>query len=346
MKTKIQTIFHNQFHKAPEKTYFSPGRVNIIGEHTDYNGGLVMPFCLDQGVYASVSSRTDGIFNVYSENFADKGIITFDIDHLDKDPMRDYANYISGMVLEFKPMIGSKPSGFDLAIISDLPVGGGLSSSAAVLVLIAKILCDQHALNLSRIDLAILSKKVENQYIGVNCGIMDQFIIANGKPDSAIYLDSASLAYEYVPCLLNGYTFLLVNSNVTRKLTESKYNVRQKESLELLHILQKHVSIDHVCELTPEDYHKYETYVSQNDLKKRFKHLVDENHRVKLARQMLISNDFKTLGMLLNEAHASVRDLYEVSSEVLDQLVEMALVSGSLGSRMIGGGFGGSTLNV
>ncbi len=346
MITEIKTIFNQKFGYEPTKTYYSPGRVNIIGGHTDYNGGHVLPFCISLGIYAAVSYRDDAVVNIYSKNIPDKGIVSFGLDELEYDEKRDFANYASGV---FKELIIRKYNinkGFDLALVSNLPTGGGLSSSAAFLVLICKILNDQFNLGLDGTKMALISKTVENQYIGVSCGIMDQFIIANGKANTAIFLNASNLNYEYVPFKTDEYKFVLVNSNITRKLVESKYNVRQRESQEVLEILKQHVDIDNVCDVCPCQYEELAKHIDNPDLKKRFKHLIDENYRVKLSKVALANNDFVKLGSLLNEAHISVRDLYEVSSEVLDELVELATKSGSLGSKMIGGGFGGSTLNI
>ncbi len=342
----ILNIFKNQFHTNAYETYVSPGRVNIIGGHTDYNGGHVLPFCIDQGITAAVSYRLDSEIHVYSDNFKDLGILVFDVTNTEYEESRDFVNYVSGMYHELISRGYSIDKGINIALSSDLPVGGGLSSSASLLVLIANILNDQFDLGLSGIEIAAISKKVENQYIGVACGIMDQFIIANGKKDHVMFLNAATLEYELIPIELTEYVFVLVNSNITRKLSESKYNVRQRETQDLLHILQEHIDIDYVCDLTPEDYEKYESVIQQENLKKRFRHLVDENARVIDAKNAILANDFVLLGSILNEAHRSVRDLYEVSSEVLDELVLLALEAGSVGSKMIGGGFGGSTLNV
>ncbi|MCK5732044.1 MAG: galactokinase, partial [Tenericutes bacterium] len=236
--------------------------------------------------------------------------------------------------------------GFDLVINGNLPSGGGLSSSAALLVLTTRILKDLMNLDITDIEIAKISKDVENKYIGVQCGIMDQFIIANGKKNNAIYLESSNLDFEYIPCDMKSHKFVLINSNVTRKLTDSKYNTRQVESQEVLGILKKHVDINHICDLSPTDYAIYEKHIDNNDLKKRFEHLVNEQLRVKQAKQALIDNDFDLLGKLLYKAHISAKDLYQVSNDKLDELVEMGMDSGSLGSKMIGGGFGGSTLNL
>ncbi|OQX93395.1 MAG: galactokinase [Tenericutes bacterium 4572_104] len=346
MENSVKILFKKIYNLDYQEIYFSPGRVNIIGGHTDYNGGNVLPFCIDMGIYAAVSIRSDSNVYVYSENIKNKGIISFDLTNLDYDFKRDFANYISGA---FKVLIdlGLKlDKGINLALISNLPTGGGLSSSAALLVLILTILNNNFNLNLSKTDIALLAKRVENDYIGVNCGIMDQFIIANGKKNHALYLNTVNLEYEEIKVSLDDYQFVLVNSNITRKLTESKYNERQIESKKLLHLLQEHISINNVCDCSIKDYHELKDYILDETLKKRFEHLVFENHRVSQAKEALKNNDFIALGKLLDEAHDSIKNLYEVSSKVLDELVALAKEAGSLGSKMIGGGFGGSTLNI
>lgn len=346
MKDTVKTIFRDMFGYEPDSTYFSPGRVNIIGGHTDYNGGYVLPFCIDLGIYAAVSKRSDSLIRVYSSNFPDQRIKEFTLGDLKHNKKRDFANYVSGVFYEFLERRFKIGYGIDVVIKSNLPIGGGLSSSAALLVLVGKIISDLNNIDLSNTRIALIAKSVENLYIGVNSGIMDQFVIANGKKNHAIFLDTSSLKYEDVPIESEKYSFLLINSNVTRKLVESKYNIRQAESKDLLEILQKHVNINHICDLKPSGYEEYSSFVLSSELKKRFKHLVDENQRVKDSKDALINNDFIKLGQLLNEAHVSIRDLYEVSSPKIDKIVELGLKAGSLGSKMIGGGFGGSTLNI
>ena len=345
MIDNIKNIYKEKFNVLPEQTYFSPGRVNIIGGHTDYNGGYVLPFCIDMGLYASIKLRNDDGFRVYSDNFNELGIIVFDLGNLDYNNNRDFANYLTGMIQELKTYWPQINHGFDIAIISNLPTGGGLSSSAALLVMIGYICNDIYNLGLSRTEIAVHAKNVENKYIGVNCGIMDQFVIANGKKDCAIFLDTQSLDYEYIN-IDNNYAFILVNSNITRKLVESKYNIRQKETQDILIELKKHVKINNICDLNPEDYDHYQSYLDNIDFKNRFRHLVDENSRVKAAKAAIEVGDYNALGNLLYQAHISARDLYQVSSTVLDDLVDMGMKAGSLGSKMIGGGFGGSTLNL
>jgi len=346
MFKEISTIFNDKFGSFPEATYFSPGRVNIIGEHTDYNGGQVLPFCINLGISGAVRFRADNIVNIYSVNFPKLDTISFNIDRLDYDVSLEFANYAAGMILELGKRGFLINQGFNLVVASDLPVGGGLSSSAAFLVLVGKILIDKFSLPIDNIELAKIARAVENNHIGVMCGIMDQFVIANGVAGSAMRLHTDTLAYEFIPIKSEDFIFVLVNSNTTRKLTESKYNERQAETRQLLGILQKHVPIDNICDLSPADYRSYERYVSDLTLKRRFLHLVNENHRVGSASFAIMENDISSLGGLLNESHESLRDLYQVSSPLLDRLVVLAREAGSLGSRMIGGGFGGSTLNV
>lgn len=346
MKERIINIFKNIYKYNPDKTYFSPGRVNIIGGHTDYNGGFVLPFCIDAGIYAAVSKRNDNIINVYSDNLSYKGVISFTMDNLSYNPKRDFANYISGVLMELSVRKFKLTGGYDIAILGNLPRGGGLSSSAALSILVTKIFSDYNKLDLDGTRMALITKTVENMYIGVSCGIMDQFIIANGKKHNAIYLNANTLDYCYVPINTSDYKMVLINSNQTRKLTESKYNVRQAETQKALKILKEFVSINYLCDLTPKEYEINKIHIKDQILKKRVEHVVYENDRVKQAKIALERNNFKELGLLLNKAHESARDLYEISSSVLDDLVNLAIESGSLGSKMIGGGFGGSTLNI
>lgn len=346
MNDKIKTIFNKVYNDKPKHVYFSPGRVNIIGGHTDYNGGLVLPFCIDLGITAAVSRRKDRTVNVYSDNLPKRGIISFSLDNLAYKKNRNFANYVSGMLYELNRRKFQIKTGFDIAISGNLPRGGGLSSSAALLVLIAKIASDLNDLNLDGLKMALISKTVENNYIGVNCGIMDQFVIANGLKGKAIYLNASNFDYDYVDVDTSLYKMVLVNSNETRKLTESKYNVRQKETATALKILQKHLDIRYLCDLSIDDFKENIKFIENKTLKKRVEHVVYENHRVMLAKDALANKDFVTLGKLLVEAHMSARNLYEISSPKLDQLVKTALSLGSLGSKMIGGGFGGSTLNI
>lgn len=346
MKKLIRDTFLEQYKYNPDKIYYSPGRVNIIGGHTDYNGGAVLPFCINLGIYGAISFRSDSIVNVYSKNFSEAGIISFSLDDIDQAKDLGFVNYILGTIIIYKQANYPINKGFDLAIYGNLPKGGGLSSSAALLVLVGKIFNDYFNFSISNTDIAILARKVENDYIGIKCGIMDQFVIANGLKDRALFLKTNTLEYEHIPLNLKDYKFVLVNSRTTRKLIESSYNTRQQESLEILNTLKSHLNINNICDLSPDDFYRYENLIEDFELRNRFKHLVFENHRVLLAKVAFLNNDYIKLGKLLTEAHDSASKLYKVSSNTLDILVKMGLESGSLGSKMIGGGFGGSTLNL
>ncbi len=346
MKNEIINTFNKIYGYNAKKTYFSPGRVNIIGGHTDYNGGAVLPFCIDAGIFAAVSERADQQINVYSDNLPHKGVISFEIDDVEFKQERNFANYASGVIKELTERGYSVKHGFDIAMVGNLPRGGGLSSSAALLILITKIVNDYNHLNIDGPTMAVITKAVENNYIGVSSGIMDQFIIANGKKGHAIYLNANTLEYSHVPVDTTHHKIVLINSNQTRKLTESNYNTRQRETQDALKILQAHKDIDHLCDLTPEDYETLVSYLEDDVLRRRVEHVVYEHARVLEAKVALENKDFETLGKLLDKAHESARDLYEISSPILDDLVILAKKAGSIGSKMIGGGFGGSTLNL
>lgn len=346
MNKHIKNLFVEKFGYEADKTYFAPGRVNIIGEHTDYNGGLVLPFCIDKGIYAAVNINNSKVINVYSENFSINGIVEIDLEDLNFEKMSNYGDYILGIIKEFENLEIKLEYGINICLSSNLPVGGGLSSSAALSELFLKIFNDEYNLNLSNMEIVNLAKAVENNFLGVSCGIMDQFVIMFGKNGNALYLDTKNLEYELVPLDFSDYNFVLINSNTTRKLVESKYNERQKETADILSHLQKHFALNYLADINYEEIDEYLKYISDKTLKKRLRHVVFENNRVKEAKNALEEHDLLKLGKLLTEAHWSVSGDYEASSPLLDDLVEMALNSGALGARMIGGGFGGSTINL
>lgn len=346
MLNHIKKLYKDVFDKENDKAFFSPGRVNIIGGHTDYNGGYVLPFCIDTGIYSAIGRNKENAINIYSENFASQGVINISLKKINFEKKDLYSDYVLGVIKELNNNGYKIEYGLNICLASNLPVGGGLSSSAALCVLLFKVFSDEFGFGLDKVRIATLARKVENEFIGVNCGIMDQFVVANGILNHALYLNTQDLSYEQVPLYLDDYSLILVNSNITRKLTESKYNIRQLETKTILKELQKHFKINYLCDVTTKSYPEYANKITDETLRKRFWHLVTENERVMQAKNALIDKDYPTLGKLLTEAHASIRDNYEVSSEVLDDLVEMAIKSGSLGSKMIGGGFGGSTLNL
>ena len=296
--------------------YFAPGRVNLIGEHIDYNGGLVLPCALTIGTYAAVRKREDNSINFYSENFPNS---------------HDFEKYPRAVIksLELTPN-----QGFDVAYYGDIPNQSGLSSSASIEVVTAFFLNDLYSLNLDNITIAKLCQKAENEYVGVNCGIMDQFAIAMGKKNNAIYLDTNTLEYTYVPIDFKGYKLIIANTNKKRTLADSKYNERRQECDEAARLL----GLDNLCNATDISSLKDPT------LYKRAKHVTTENQRTKEAVK---TGDIRRFGTLMNESHDSLRDDYEVTGVELDTLVDAARKQeGVLGARMTGAGFGGCTINL
>jgi galactokinase len=346
MKKHVNNLFFEKYNHYSNKTYFSPGRVNIIGEHTDYNGGLVMPFCIDKGLYAAVGRNDLKVIRIYSENFSILGIIEVDLSDIDYELKKNFGDYLLGVIKEIKSKGKDITNGLDIVLSSNLPVGGGLSSSAALTVLLLSIFNEEFSYGYGKIDIVKMAKSVENNFLGVKCGIMDQFVIAFGKENSAIMLDSKTLDFEYLPLDFEDFYFVLINSNTTRKLKDSKYNDRQAETEEVLRVINESFTYEYLVDISVDDLDEVQEVLKDEVLRKRLRHVVKENNRVKLAKEMILKKDFKGLGSLLTEAHYSLKNDYEVSTAVLDELVEMAVKSGALGSRMIGGGFGGSTLNL
>ncbi|HQN74614.1 MAG TPA: galactokinase [Bacillota bacterium] len=342
----IKQLFLEKFGYEAQDTYFAPGRVNIIGEHTDYNGGLVLPFCIDKGIYAAIKTRQDKLINIFSENFSIQGMIQIDLDLLPKALLNNYGDYLVGVIKVLLKHNYDLNQGLDIAISSTLHVGGGLSSSAALTVLLLKIFSDKLKLNLAQLEIVKLAKSVENNYLGVKCGIMDQFVIVFSKRDKALYLNTKTLDFELIPLNLKEYSFVLINSDTSRKLADSKYNQRQTETLQALKILQNFYDIEDLSEIALDFLDEALGKITDVVLKKRVRHVVTENERVRKVKDLLLNNHLREVGDILTEAHYSLKDDYEVSSPLIDDLVEIALKSGASGSRMIGGGFGGSTLNL
>jgi galactokinase len=347
MKDQIKTVFRQTYgYQIGMRLFFSPGRVNLIGEHIDYNGGYVFPCALSIGTYGAVAVRSDRTIRFYSQNFEKNGIITVSLEDLEFRFLHGWANYCKGVIREMKSRGLKIDKGFDIAIFGDLPNGSGLSSSASIELLIAVMMNNLFHLGLSAPDLAILCKKVENQYIGVNCGIMDQFIIANAIEDHAILLDCTMLSFTQVPLALGEYAIVICNSEVKRGLVDSKYNERRSQCEAALRIFQEHLPIQALCDMTMDQFDRYAQYLKNDVLFRRARHAVSENVRTKNAHLQLVANDLKGFGAAMTASHRSLRDDYEVSCPELDTLVEAALQNGSIGSRMTGAGFGGCTVNL
>ena len=342
----VRDLYLNKFYKEPKHIYFSPGRVNIIGEHTDYTGGLVMPFCIDKGIYGAIEKIEDLRINIYSENYTILGIIEIDLLDLPEKLENNFSDYLVGVIRELNKNNYKLKQGYNIVLTSNLPIGGGLSSSAALSLLLLRMLNDFENFNLSDLTIVKMAKSVENNYLKVNCGIMDQFAIMFSKENRAIYLDTFDLTYDYVNLDFKDYELVIINSNTTRKLADSKYNERQAETKEILAILNENMKVDHLGELEEKELSTYLDFIVNETLRKRLKHIITENARVKHAKVALELNNLYHLGDLLNASHKSLKDDYEVSTAILDDLVDIAIKSGALGSRMVGGGFGGSTLNL
>ena len=329
------------------KVYFAPGRVNMIGEHTDYNGGHVFPCALTIGTYAVARKREDNKLRFYSMNFKHLDMIESSLDHLTPEKKADWTNYPKGVIWAFGEKGYQVPTGMDLMLYGNIPNGSGLSSSASVEVLTGFILRDFFGFDVSNQDLALIGQFSENNFNGVNCGIMDQFAIAMGKEGHAIFLDTADLSYEYAPIKLENAKIVISCSNKKRGLGDSKYNERRSECEAALAELQKVIGINTLGDLTEEQFELYKSAIQDEVRVKRARHAVYENQRTVKAVEALKNNDVALFGKLMNESHISLQNDYEVTGVELDTLVEEAWkVDGVIGSRMTGAGFGGCTVSI
>lgn len=329
------------------KVFFAPGRVNLIGEHTDYNGGHVFPCALTIGTYAAARVRNDRRLRFYSMNFEQLGVIESSLDGLKPEKEADWTNYPKGVMWAFGERGFEIPQGMDILLNGNIPNGSGLSSSASVEVLTGAILRDFFGFQVSNQDLALIGQFSENKFNGVNCGIMDQFAIAMGKKEHAIFLDTADLSYAYVPVKLQKAKIVIACSNKKRGLGDSKYNERRSECETALAELQKVVDIKSLGELSEVQFEEYKYAIKDETRVRRAKHAVYENQRTLKAVKALEANDIAQFGQLMNASHVSLRDDYEVTGIELDTLVEEAWkVPGVIGSRMTGAGFGGCTVSI
>lgn len=327
--------------------FFSPGRVNLIGEHTDYNGGHVFPCALTIGTYGVARKREDRKLRFYSVNFSKLGILESSLDDLKPQKDAGWTNYPKGVMWAMEERGCRLPCGLDILLDGNIPNGSGLSSSASIEVLTGMILNTFFDFGFSNQDLALIGQYAENNFNGVNCGIMDQFAVAMGKKDCAIFLDTATLSYEYAPISLKGAKIVISCSNKRRGLGNSKYNERREECEMALSELQSGMGINTLGDLDEDTFEKVKMAIHDEDRRKRAKHAVYENCRTIRAVQALKNNDIAQFGRLMNESHISLRDDYEVTGEELDTLVETAWkVDGVLGSRMTGAGFGGCTVSI
>jgi galactokinase len=334
---KFKSLFKTEAH-----VFRSPGRINLIGEHTDYNDGYVLPAAIDKSIIAAVNVNSQNLLRFYSIDFEQY----FELKITDlKVQDHQWANYLLGVVAQFQKR-GLNISGLDCVFGGDIPIGAGLSSSAALECVLAFAINKIHGFGLELMELVRLSQKAEHEYAGVNCGIMDQFASMFGKEDHGMLLDCRSLEYEYSPIRLDNYSIVLVNTNVSHNLAASEYNTRRQECEAGVEILKKHKM--EITALRDVDSEVLEAHRNEfpNHVYKRCKHVVEENHRVLAARKALNEGNHKRFGQLIYDSHSGLCNDYEVSCPELDFLVELAKESGKvIGARMMGGGFGGCTIN-
>ncbi len=348
MKDTIFKKFKEVFGDAEgAKAFFAPGRVNLIGEHTDYNGGHVFPCALTIGTYGVARMRKDRKLRFFSMNFDHLGVIESSLENLKAEKEAGWTNYPKGVMWAFEKKGFQIPFGMDLLLNGNIPNGSGLSSSASVEVLTGYILKDFFGFEVSNQDLALIGQYAENNFNGVNCGIMDQFAIAMGKKDHAIFLDTADLSYTYAPIKLEGAKLVIACSNKKRGLGDSKYNERRSECETALAELQKVIDIKGLGDLAEDEFEQHKDAIKDSVRVKRARHAVYENQRTIKAVDALKAGNIELFGRLMNDSHVSLRDDYEVTGIELDTLVEEAWkIKGVIGSRMTGAGFGGCTVSL
>ncbi len=348
LKNNLQEGFSRVFGENTETScYFAPGRVNLIGEHTDYNGGKVFPCALTLGTYAVMSKTTSGQIRMYSENFPETGIKVADWGDLEYKEEDNWANYPKSVIYKLKQEGYRIESGMDLYFWGNLPNQSGLSSSASIEVLTCYIMVETFKLKITKEKMSILCQEAENEYMGVNCGIMDQFAICMGQQNKGIFLDTNTLKFEYVPIELGEYQLIIAQTNKKRTLGESAYNQRRLECNLALNDLQQKRKLEYLCDLSKEELEQNKQFICNPISYQRALHVVSENERTNQAVEFLKEGKLEEFGKLLNESHCSLRDLYEVTGKELDTLVEAAWKQeGVLGARMTGAGFGGCTINL
>lgn len=348
MKEKMLKKFEELYGEGGDiRFYFAPGRVNMIGEHTDYNGGHVFPCALTLGTYAVVRKREDDVLRFYSMNFEHRDVVVSSLKDLVFHKSAGWTNYPKGVLWAFSQKGHKITNGLDILLYGNIPNGSGLSSSASVEVVIGVMLKDMFDCDVTMTDIALLGQYSENHFNGVNCGIMDQFSIAMGKKDHAIFLDTSDLSYQYAPIVLEGKKIVITSSNKKRGLGDSKYNERRKECEMALAQLQTVLNISSLGELTEDAFEMAKEVIKSPVCVRRARHAVYENQRTIRAVEALKNNDIALFGQLMNESHKSLRDDYEVTGIELDTLVEAAWKQdGVIGSRMTGAGFGGCTVSI
>lgn len=338
----LEKEFRNRFRKDAIHRFFCPGRVNLIGEHIDYNGGEVMPCAVSSGTWLLMAPNDDRKLRFQCLNFPETA--EPDLQPSYTKTGKEWFNYPLGVIHHLQQQ-GHTLSGMDMLFYGNLPIGAGLSSSASIEVLTGFAFSSVFGLGIGTIDIALLAKKTENEFIGVNCGIMDQFAVAMGKKDRAILLNCDTLDYSYLPFEIGDHILAIINSNKPRTLADSKYNERFSECMEALRLLQQELAIDHLCDISPATFELYRRLIGNTVLEKRALHVVTENERVKLAKAALEGGRLAEFGELMYASHRSLKELYEVSGKELDAIVEFCRsYEPCIGARMTGAGFGGCAI--
>ena len=339
--------FKDQFGYQGERVFFSPGRINLIGEHTDYNGGKVFPCAITMGTYGVVKIREDKEVHAYSGNFPDKGKIIFSIEGIEYKKEDNWTNYVKGMMKYIQEKVGDLPHGFDLYIYGTIPTGASLSSSASLELLAGVIIRDLYDLSIPQLDLVKLGMRTENDFLGLNTGILDQFAIGMGEEGYAMLLNTTTLACEQIPVDLPEHKIIIMNSMTQRELVDSEYNTRRSQCEEALEELQTVVSIDSLGDLSVEEFEEHKHVITNPVNLRRAKHAVYESERTDKAAEVLKRNDLKTFGVYMNESHVSLHEDYEVTIDATDLLPKLAWEQeGTVGARMTGGGFGGCCIAI
>jgi len=342
MDTNLEQKFAAQYHKNPDAIYFTPGRVNLIGEHIDYNGGLVMPCAITLGTWVAIASNNDGKFRFESLNFDEQIELDSNTQH-DKTGSL-WTNYPVGVINEFLKD-GKQVNGFDFLFYGNIPIGSGLSSSASIEIATAFALNNHLNLGYDKLDLVKIAKRVENDFIGLNSGIMDQFAVTFGEKDKAIVLDCETLKYKLVDVDLGNYVLAIINTNKPRELADSKYNERVAECQIALSLLNEEITLHHLCELNAEKFALHSHLIDDETILNRATHVVKENDRVHLAAKALNGGNLEEFGRLMYASHKSLKELYEVSGKELDAVVDFcATYEHVIGARMTGAGFGGCAI--
>jgi galactokinase len=339
---RFYSIYNNQNSKPD--IYFAPGRVNLIGEHTDYNGGYVFPCALSYGTYLLIRHTDEDVIRLSSTNMDYSANIS--IADVNQKHGSEWVNYPLGVIDQLMKL-GAKPTGAELLFSGNIPNGAGLSSSASIEVVTAYALNNLWNLKISKIDLIKISQKAENEFVGMNCGIMDQFAVGMGQESSALFLNCDTLDYEIIPLVLNNYKIVISNTNKRRELADSKYNERRSECEKAVEFLNEKKKIRNLSELSLDEFNLYESFIPNKVIRSRAKHVISENDRVLKAIPALKSGDLKLFGQLMNASHDSLKNDYEVTGIELDTLAEEAQkLPGVIGSRMTGAGFGGCTVSL